>query len=114
MKVRRGDIVLVDLDPVKGSEQGKTRPAVVIQNNVGNKHSPTTIVAPLTSSYRKVYPVNVEVESGENGLVKDSIILLNQIVTVDIESRVLKKLGKLSPERMKKVDSAIKISLALN
>ncbi len=114
MKVRRGDIVLVDLDPVKGSEQGKTRPAVVIQNNVGNKHSPTTIVAPLTSSYRKVYPVNVEVESGENGLEKDSIILLNQIVTVDIESRILKKLGKLPTERMEKVDNAIEISLGLN
>lgn len=114
MKVRRGDIVLVDLDPVKGSEQGRTRPAVVIQNDVGNKHSPTTIVAPLTSSYRKVYPVNVEVESGENGLERDSIILLNQIVTVDIKSRVLKKLGKLSPEKMKKVDSAIEISLGLN
>ncbi|KXA88526.1 hypothetical protein AKJ40_03475 [candidate division MSBL1 archaeon SCGC-AAA259M10] len=114
MKVRRGDIVLVDLDPVKGSEQGRTRPAVVIQNDVGNKHSPTTIVAPLTSSYRKVYPVNIEVESGENGLERDSIILLNQIVTVDIKSRVLKKLGKLSPEKMKKVDSAIEISLGLN
>ena len=114
MKVRRGDIVLVDLDPKKGSEQGKTRPALVIQNDTGNRYSPTTIVAPLTSSYEKVYPVNVEVRSEGTALEKDSVVLLNQIATVDIEARIIKRLGRLSDEKMKEVDEAIKLSLGLS
>ncbi len=106
-------MVLVDLDPTKGSEQGKTRPAVVIQNDVGNRYSPTTIVAPLTSSYEKVYPVNVEVKSSESGIEKDSIVLLNQIVTIDIKARIIKRLGTISKSTMKDVDKALKISLGL-
>ncbi len=113
MDVKRGDVVLVDLDPTKGSEQGKTRPAVVIQNDVGNRYSPTTIVAPLTSSYEKVYPVNVEVKSSESGIEKDSIVLLNQIVTIDIKARIIKRLGTISKSTMKDVDKALKISLGL-
>ncbi len=112
--MKRGDIVLVDLDPTKGSEQGKTRPALVIQNDIGNKYSPTTIAAPLTSSYEKVYPVNVEIKAGESGVKKDSIVLLNQIVTLDIEIRIIKKLGRLSEDKMKEVDKAIEISLGLH
>ncbi len=114
MEVKRGDIVLVDLDPTKGSEQGKTRPAVVIQNDIGNKYSPTTIIAPLTSSYGKVYPVNVEIKNGEDGVKKGSVVLLNQIVTVDIKARIIKILGHLSEDKMKKVDKAIEISLGLD
>ncbi|MGM0511001.1 MAG: type II toxin-antitoxin system PemK/MazF family toxin [Thermoplasmatota archaeon] len=113
MEVKRGYIVLVDLDPTKGSEQGKTRPALVIQNDIGNKYSPTTIVAPLTSSYQKIYPMNVEVKSDDTNLQKDSVILLNQIVTVDIEARIIKKLGTLSKSKMKEVDKAIEVSLGL-
>lgn len=113
MEVKRGDIVLVDLDPTKGSEQGKTRPTLIIQNDIGNKYSPTTIVAPLTSSYQKIYPMNVEVKSDDTNLQKDSVILLNQIVTVDIEARIIKKLGTLSKSKMKEVDKAIEVSLGL-
>ncbi len=111
MEVKRGDIVL--LDQTKGSEQGKTRPALVIQNDIGNKYSPTTIVAPLTSSYQKVYPMNVEVRSDEIGVQKDSVILLNQIVTIDIGARIIKKLGTLSESKMKEVHKAIEVSLGL-
>lgn len=114
MEVKRGDIVLVDLEPVKGSEQGKKRPCLIIQNDVGNKYSPTTIVAPLTRSYDKIYPINVEVKSRDSGLEKDSVVLLNQIVTVDIEERILEKLGQLLGEKMRKVDRAIKKSLGLS
>lgn len=113
MEVKRGDIVLVDLDPTKGSEQGKTRPTLIIQNDIGNKYSPTTIVAPLTSSYQKIYPMNVEVKSDVTNLQKDSVILLNQIVTVDIEARIIKKLVTLSKSKMKEVDKAIEVSLGL-
>ncbi len=114
MEVRRGDIVLVDLDPSKGSEQGKTRPTVVLQNDKGNKYSPTTIVAPLTSSYDEVYPVNVEVESSETtSLDNESVMLLNQLATVDIDKRVLEKIGRVPDEKMKEVDRALKISLGL-
>lgn len=113
MKVSRGDIVLTDLDPVKGSEQGKTRPTAVIQNNTGNKHSPTTIVAPLTSNYSQIYPTDVELEAAKADISKDSKVMLNQIATVDIESRIEKKLGKLDSSKMKEIEDAIKISLGL-
>jgi len=111
--VKRGDIVLVDLDPTKGSEQGKTRPALVIQNDIGNRYSPTTIVAPLTRSYQKVYPMQVEITPGDAGIHKRSLVLLNQIITIDIEARIVKKLGSLSQKKLKEVDKAIEISLGL-
>lgn len=113
MGVRRGDIFWVDLDPVKGSEQGKTRPCVVIQSDQGNKSSPTTIVAPITSSYERIYPTDVELEVGEGNLEKRSKVLLNQIVAVDIDSRVKGKVGCLSEERMEEIDQKIKYSLGL-
>ncbi len=111
--VKRGDIVLVDLDPNKGSEQGKTRPALVIQNDIGNKYSPTTIVAPLTSSYQKVYPMQVEIAPIDAEIHKKSLILLNQIVTIDIEARVVKRLESLSKNKLREVDKAIEVSLGL-
>lgn len=111
-RVRRGDLFTVDFEPVRGSEQGKIRPAVVIQNDVGNQFSPTVIVAPLTTGQYARYDVNVEVSAPEGGLTNDSLVLLNQIRVVD-KSRMLRYWGRLSPMTMRKVDEAIKISLGL-
>jgi len=114
MDVKRGEIFLVDLEPVKGSEQGLKRPAVVIQNDIGNKYSPTTIVAPLTSKYEETNPAQVNLEADpETGLKKDSTVLLNQIRTISTEHRILKKIGKIPREKMQEINKAIKISLAL-
>lgn len=113
MEIARGDLVTVDLDPVKGSEQGRQRPCLVIQNDTGNKHSPATIVAAITSKYGKVYPVNVELEAGYTGLDQDSVVLLNQIRTVSIKHRVDQKIGELSDRKMEEVDRALEISLGL-
>jgi len=113
MNIKRGDIVLTDLEPVKGSEQGKKRPCLVIQNDTGNRVSPTTIIAAITSKIEKEYPFMVRVQKGEGNLPKDSTILLNQIRTISIEHRTIKRLGVLKPTTMKKVDAALKTSLAL-
>lgn len=113
MDIRRGDTYLVKLDPTVGSEITKTRPALIIQNDIGNKYSPLTIVAPITSKPRKKrYPTEVWITARESGLKEDSIVLLNQIRTID-KSRLVKKLGVLSPTRMADVDVAIRISLGL-
>ncbi len=114
MIVQRGEIFLVNLDPVKGSEQGNIRPALIIQNDSSNQYSPTTIVAPITSKiYTKEFPTNVEILKNEGGLEKESTILLNQIRTID-KTRIIKKLKKINPETMMKVDLAIKSSLGLD
>ena len=113
MKILRGDVVLVNLEPVVGSEQGRVRPVVVIQNNISNFHSPTTIIAPITSKiYDKEYPTNVFLDKNDSKLDKDSTILLNQIRTID-KQRIVKKLSFLNEGIMKKVDLALKISLEL-
>ncbi|MBI4154916.1 type II toxin-antitoxin system PemK/MazF family toxin [Candidatus Woesearchaeota archaeon] len=113
MKIQRGDIVLVNLDPVVGSEQGKIRPALVIQNNIGNETSPTTIVAPVTSKiFTKEFPTNVEISSKISKLEKNSTILLNQIRTID-KSRIIRKLSNIDSNSMEKVNLAIKVSLGL-
>jgi len=109
---RRGDVILIDFDPVRGSEQGKVRPAVIIQNDVANKYSPVLIVAAITSNPRALHPTDVEVFAPEGGLRKDSKVMLNQIRTVD-KIRVIDRLGSLSGETMGKVDEAIKVSLGL-
>jgi mRNA interferase MazF len=111
-KIRRGDIFTVDLEPVKGSEQGKTRPGLIIQNDIGNQYSPVVIVAAITSGEQAKFDINVEVKSPEGGLTNNSIILLNQIRTVD-KSSLGKYWGRLSPITMAKVDEAIRISLGL-
>ena len=112
--IKRGDIILVDLEPVKGSEQGGIRPCLIIQNDKGNKYSPLTIIAPLTSKdFTKEFPTNVFVSREESGLDKDSTILLNQIKTID-KSRIMKKISSLNSFLMNKVDLAIKISLGLD
>lgn len=114
MDIRRKDIVIVNLDHVIGSEQGKTRPALVIQNDVGNIHSTTTIVAPITSRrFSKIYPFNVELRKEDSPLRYDSTILLNQIRTIDKE-RIAKVAGKIDNVIMASVEKAVKISLALS
>jgi len=113
MQLKRGDIVLVNLDPTIGSEQGKERPALIIQNDVGNKYSPVTIIAPITSTvFSKEYPTNVRLLSKDSRLKNDSTILLNQIRTID-KSRIIKKIRSLDEYIMEKVNLAIKISLGL-
>lgn len=113
VNIRRGDIVLVNLDPVIGSEQGKTRPALVIQNDIGNEYSPTTIVAPITPKiFSKQFPTNVEIDKSNSPLKEKSTVLLNQIRTVD-KARIIKNYGGLSRKKMKEVDDAIKKSLNL-
>ena len=114
MSIRRGDVVLVDLEPVKGSEQGKTRPCLVIQNNIGNKLSPTTIIAAITSKTGQEYPFTVKVGKGKGNLPKDSLILLNQLRTISVKHRVVKKLGTLKPKTMLAIDEALKVSLELD
>jgi mRNA interferase MazF len=112
--IKRSDVVLVNLDPTVGSEQGKKRPAVIIQNDIANEYSPTTIVAPITSKiYEKEYPTNVFVSKKDSSLDKDSTILLNQIRTID-KKRIIKRISHLDLETMKKVEIAIKITLDLN
>jgi len=110
-EVRRGDLVLVNLDPVIGSEQGMTRPALILQNDIGNRLSTTTIVAPVTSkAFLKKYPTNVEVDRNNSPLKQKSTILLNQIRTID-KQRIIRNYGGVSPTKMKEVDEAIMVSL---
>ncbi len=114
MEIKRGDIFLTNFEPVKGAEQGRIRPALVIQNNTSNKFSPLTIVAPLTSkNYEKNYPTNVFLSKEDSGLKNDSTILTNQIRSID-KLRLIKKLGILDSFTMSQVDMALKISLGLN
>ena len=110
----RGAVVELNLDPVVGSEANKTRPCVVIQNDIGNRYSPILIVAAITGAENvpRKYPVDVQVPKGEGGLVKDSVVQCNQIRSVD-EKRLVRTLGQLRPATMAKVDVALKISLAL-
>ena len=114
VKIRRGEIFLANLEPAKGSEQGGTRPVLIIQNDIGNEYSTTTIIAPITSTVmKKEYPTNVLVKKEDSKLSRDSTILLNQIKAID-NSRLIKKIGSLDNFIMNKVDRAIKVSLALD
>ena len=111
--LRRGDIFYGDLSPVIGSEQGGVRPVLIIQNDIGNKYSPTVIVAAITSQINKAkLPTHVELEALKYGITKDSVILLEQIRTID-KRRLKEKIGHLSEELMKQVDTAIQISFGL-
>jgi len=116
MKLRRGDIVTVRLNPTEGSEQqGTNRPCVVIQNDVGNEHSPTTIVAPFTTQYdpNDTYPFEVELLASETPLDADSVADLSQIRVVDIEARIQQHLGSVPAKELRKINVAIKESLGL-
>ena len=112
----KGDVYLVNLDPVVGKEIGKARPAVIIQNNIGNQYSPVTIIAPISSmkEITKPIPIMVYVEKGEGGLSTESYVDCGQIRTIDKGKRLIKKYGSLNDKKMKEVDRAIKISLDLN
>lgn len=113
MKQKRGDIFYADLNPVVGSEQGGMRPVLIIQNDVGNKYSPTVIVAPITSQMNKAkLPTHMEVKAGEFGLVKDSVVLLEQIRTVD-KTRLRDKIGHMTDDKMLRINECIESSLEL-
>lgn len=112
MEIKRGEIYYADLNPVKGHEQGGVRPVLIIQNNLGNAYSPTTIVAPITSKVGKtVLPTHVVIKT--KGLPVNSLVLLEHICTMD-KSRLQSYVGIASDETMGKVDIAVSISLSLN
>lgn len=113
MIVNRGDIFYADLSPVVGSEQGGTRPVLVVQNDVGNKYSPTVIAAAITSRINKAkLPTHIEIDAARYGLSKDSVILLEQVRTID-KKRLREKIGKLDDVQMVKVNDALSISFGL-
>ena len=110
----RGEIYLANLEPVVGSEQGGIRPVVILQNNVGNKHSPTTIAAPITTKrVPNSLPIHVFVFATRSGLPQDSCVLLEQIRVLD-KSRLTEKIGKVNAVTMDYIDTALKISVGLN
>ncbi|MCB7317815.1 type II toxin-antitoxin system PemK/MazF family toxin [Lacrimispora sp. 210928-DFI.3.58] len=114
MIIRRGDIYYADLRPVVGSEQGGVRPVLVIQNDVGNKHSPTVICAAITSRMNKAkLPTHVELCARRYSMVKDSVILLEQLRTID-KQRLREKICHIDGELQQKVDEALMISLELH
>ena len=114
MTVRRGDIYYADLSPVVGSEQGGLRPVLIVQNDVGNKYSPTVIAAAITSQSDKTkLPTHIKVDTDESGLSKDSIVLLEQVRTID-KQRLKEKMGTLDREAMGKIDRALSVSFGLN
>ncbi len=113
MIVKRGDIFYADLSPVVGSEQGGIRPVLIIQNDIGNKHSPTVICAAITSQINKAkLPTHIEIVSEQYSLVKDSVVLLEQVRTID-KRRLREKICKLENSLMEKVDKGLRISLGL-
>lgn len=113
MEVKRGFVFFADLSPVIGSEQGGFRPVLVVQNNVGNKFSPTVIVAAITSHIKKAkLPTHVELKAQKHGLEKDSVILLEQVRTID-KQRLQQKITELDDKAMVSINEALKISLGL-
>ena len=113
MNIRRGDIYYADLSPVVGSEQGGLRPVLIIQNDVGNRHSPTVIAAAITSRMGKTrLPTHIDIHAEDVGLAKDSVILLEQVRTLD-KRRLKEKMGHLDEEMMAAVNNAIAVSFGL-
>ena len=111
--VRRGDIFYADLSPVVGSEQGGTRPVLIVQNDTGNKYSPTVIAAAITSQTGKArLPTHINIAGGSVGLSKDSVILLEQVRTID-KRRLREHMGKLDDQHMLMVDEALAVSFGL-
>ncbi len=112
--VKRGDIYYADLSPVVGSEQGGMRPVLIVQNDTGNKHSPTVIAAAITSQIGKArLPTHIELEARTFGLSRDSVVLLEQIRTID-KRRLRERMGRVDEELMNKVDDAIAVSFGLH
>jgi len=113
VNVKRGDVFFADLSPVVGSEQGGTRPVLIIQNDIGNRFSPTVIIAAITAQIQKAkLPTHVEIDAKKYGFERDSVILLEQLRTID-KSRLTDKITQLDGPLMKKVESALEISLGL-
>lgn len=111
--VKRGEIYYADLSPVVGSEQGGVRPVLIIQNDVGNKYSPTVIAAAITSQRDKAkLPTHIELQAQSCGLQKDSTVLLEQVRTID-KKRLREKMGEITPETMSSINSALSISFGL-
>lgn len=114
MMIRRGDIYYADLSPVVGSEQGGVRPVLVIQNDIGNRYSPTVIVSAITSQVNKArLPTHIPFKGEAYGLSKNSVILLEQVRTID-KRRLREKAGHLDDSLMKKVDEALRTSVGLS
>jgi mRNA interferase MazF len=112
--VKRGDIYYADLSPVIGSEQGGVRPVLIVQNDIGNKYSPTIIAAAITSQINKAkMPTHIEIAAADYGLSRDSVILLEQIRTID-KKRLREKIGHLDDDLMVSVNEAINISFGLS
>lgn len=113
MIVKRGDVFFADLSPVVGSEQGGVRPVLIIQNDIGNRFSPTVIVAAITAQIQKAkLPTHVEIDAKVHGFDRDSVILLEQVRTID-KQRLTDKITHLNQEMMEKVNEALQISLGL-
>lgn len=113
MYIKRGEIYYADLSPVVGSEQGGIRPVLIVQNDVGNKYSPTVIAAAITSQQEKSkLPTHIEVPGKDCGLSKNSVVLLEQIRTID-KKRLKEKMGVLNEEEMGKIDTALSVSFGL-
>ena len=114
MIVKRGDIFYADLSPVIGSEQGGVRPVLIVQNDIGNRFSPTVIAAAITSQINKAkLPTHIEIDAQDYGLSKDSVVLLEQVRTID-KKRLKEKIGHLDSSMMRRVDDALEISLGLS
>ena len=113
MSVKRGEIYYADLSPVVGSEQGGIRPVLIVQNDIGNKHSPTVIAAAITSNKEKsALPTHISVQASSCGLAKDSVVLLEQVRTLD-KRRLKERMGELDDSAMAQVNSALSTSLGL-
>ena len=114
MEVHRGEVFYADLSPVVGSEQGGVRPVLIVQNEIGNRHSPIVIAAAITSRLDKTrLPTHINIRAADTGLAKDSVVLLEQIRTLD-KRRLREHMGKLDDAVMKKVDNAIAVSFGLH
>ena len=113
MEVKRGEVFYADLSPVVGSEQGGVRPVLIVQNDVGNRHSPTVIAAAITSKQDKTgLPTHIGIKAGEGGLIRDSVVLLEQIRTLD-KRRLREKAGQIDADMLHRVDEALEISFGL-
>ena len=113
MEVHRGEVFYADLSPVVGSEQGGVRPVLIVQNEIGNRHSPTVIAAAITSRLDKArLPTHINIRAADTGLAKDSVVLLEQIRTLD-KSRLREKMGSLDEKAMRHVDEALAVSFGL-
>ena len=110
--IKRGDVYFADLNPVIGSEQGGVRPVVCIQNNVGNKYSPTIVAAITSQTTKKKIPTHVDVKANAGGLIEDSVVMAEQIRTID-KTRLIRQLGHLDEAIMSEIDKAALISLGI-